>query len=735
MMALDPMRTACKRYGALIAYKYDFHGQAFDGAGYFSGQGQMPTSHAFTLAVQQHDERVAALGFAIWVGSEPTFTDRQALTPAWLYAALGEDKEQRAQTLLCSLSQRMPNGLLLRSLGRRYPGEKAPRWNFGLLRRRDGQPLWRGPPDPMQTAPAEPLAPAALAEFANTLATAFADQAWATKCHETPNGQGELAWTVNTDLGDDTAQLLGFVLHIEAFEREADPVPCAILDLPTITRVDHFLAVLACIERAALGCDLPALVLAGANPPVDATIELTTITPDPAVIEINTAPSTNCAEFFWRSQQVYGAAEAQHLSPYRLYFNGQVADSGGAGQVTFGGPTPQDSPFIQHPQLLPGLVRFLNRHPALSYLFAHDFVGGGGQSVRPDERGADAFDDLVLALALLERESDPSPELLWKSLASFLCDTVGNSHRAEINIEKLWNPYLPGRGQLGLVEFRSLRMQHTPQRATAIACLFRALIAMLAVRPYRLPLIDWGRKLHDRFALPFYLQADLDAVFAELADAELGLAPPLQDVLRQNEFRFFGKVELPFGSLELWRGLEFWPLVGDAASPEQTGNSRQVDASTTRIEVRWRPPIAAGSDMNELGSWMNWQLVVDGVCLPLRQEQDKQGALKLFGIRYASFVPNSGLHPTLAAQTPLTFVLCHADQTTSYTITLHEWQPDGQAYPGLPADLNEARERRAARITVLAEDRQVPLPDHDSTSQTRPTSLGLTGYSLDRRYR
>jgi uncharacterized protein (DUF2126 family) len=196
----------------------------------------------------------------------------------------------------------------------------------------------------------------------------------------------------------------------------------------------------------------------------------------------------------------------------------------------------------------------------------------------------------VLALALLERESVTEPELLWKSLASFLCDAVGNSHRAEINIEKLWNPYLPGRGRLGLVEFRGLRMQHTPQRATAIACLLRAVIAMLATRPYALPLIDWGRELHDRFALPFYLQADLDTVLAELDAAGLGLEAPIQAVLRHDAFRFLGKVDLPFGTLELWRGLEFWPLVGDAASPEQSGSSRFVDASTTRIEIRWRPP-------------------------------------------------------------------------------------------------------------------------------------------------
>lgn len=61
----------------------------------------------FEAAVRQHDAQVAALGLTIWVGSEPTFTDRQALTPAWLRTALGDDKAQRAKALLGSLKQRL----------------------------------------------------------------------------------------------------------------------------------------------------------------------------------------------------------------------------------------------------------------------------------------------------------------------------------------------------------------------------------------------------------------------------------------------------------------------------------------------------------------------------------------------------------------------------------------------------------------------------------------------------
>ena len=36
----------------------------------------MEANHIFEAAVKRHDAQVAALGLPIWVGSEPTFTDR-----------------------------------------------------------------------------------------------------------------------------------------------------------------------------------------------------------------------------------------------------------------------------------------------------------------------------------------------------------------------------------------------------------------------------------------------------------------------------------------------------------------------------------------------------------------------------------------------------------------------------------------------------------------------------------
>jgi hypothetical protein len=89
----------------------------------------------------------------------------------------------------------------------------------------------------------------------------------------------------------------------------------------------------------------------------------------------------------------------------------------------------------------------------------------------------------------------------------------------------------------------------------------------------------------------------------------------------------------------------------------------------------------------------------------------------------------------LGSQAPLTLTLGHADHDVQYDITLHEWRPDGEAYPGLPADLHEASERRSARMTVVARDLPAQAPSDDSGTEASPASPGLTAYSLDRRYR
>ena len=714
----------------------------------------MSPTEEFDAAVRRHDSRIAALGLTVWVGSEPTFTDRSAQTPEWLNAAVGGAKEQRAQALLGELCRRFPGGLLLRSVGRQYPGETHRRWNLGLYCRRDGVAIWHGPVDPILAAPAatpevepwpEPELTAGLEAWAAALCAAFEARGFqvtllsaqsslerrlvvrvdaevelpdaADPCLARPSVHEEASPAGG--LRDELAQagVYLFVLQMaDALGRLAPRI-----ELPQIPEVPLCLTLLEGLEQASLACGLATLRVAGYLPPVDASVELTTVTPDPAVIEINTAPSVDGQDFLRRIREIYAAAADQGLSPYRLYFNGTVADSGGGGQITLGGPSPRDSPFLREPRLLPRLVRFLNRHPALSYLFSHDFVGSSGQSVRADERGTDAFDELALALALLAREEHLTPERLWQSLAPFLCDAAGNSHRAEMNIEKLWNPFLAGRGQLGLVEFRALRMQHTPERATALACLLRSVVAMLARTDDALPLIDWGRELHQRFALPYYLEQDLDAVLQALQSAGLGLDESIRAVLLRESFRRLGQAALPGCTLEVRRGLEFWPLLGDAASPEQGGSFRMVDASTSRVELRLRAEPGGAAD------WRAWQVYAEGIALPMRHETDARGEVQVFGVRYRSFVPSWGLHPALPAQAPVHLLLRHPGHAVDHRVSLHEWRPDGGAYTGLPEGLAEASERRTERVALEVVPR-------DATGAPRAApGHALGAYCLDLR--
>lgn len=678
-------------------------------------------TEAFDAAVRQHDATLRAAGLCIWVGSEPTFTDRWAQTAEWLHAALGGDKRRRARHLLRGLCRPGAPELLLRSEGRRYPGEDDPRWNYGLYQRRDGRPIWHGPPDPLclDTAGDTAAAPIDIGALASTLAAAFDGSGWIPQpADDGSTAQGRTLIVTRSPIDD---RPLRFRLVPDPDEGPA----VARVELPRLASVDEFFRALRCLEQASLDCRLPTLVIAGWTPPVDETTALTTVTPDPAVIEVNSAPSHDATEFLRRSREIYDAAANGALAPYRLYFTGAVADSGGGGQITLGGPSPERSPFWIEPRLLPRLVAYFNRHPSLSYLYAHDHLGGGGQSARADERGADAFDELALELSLLAREQQPSAERVWRGLAPFLADASGNNHRAEINVEKLWHPAPPERSRLGLVEFRALRMQHSAERATALACLLRAIAAMLHEAATETPPHDWGRQLHQRYSLPFYLEQDLVGILRDLTEAGFGLGPAIEAELERDEFLVWGAAELPGCRLEVRRAIEFWPLLGDAASEQQSGTSRLVDASTARIELRLRP--AAESAESPAGSgapdWRGWTIGVGGLTLPLRPELDARGAALVYGLRYRRYVTANALHPSLGAQVPLQLRLAHPALAGRRIVTLHEWRPDGQAYDGLPKDLDDASRRRAARI-VCAEDSSDPRPGSGCDAATAAAALG-----------
>jgi uncharacterized protein (DUF2126 family) len=446
----------------------------------------------------------------------------------------------------------------------------------------------------------------------------------------------------------------------------------------------------------------------------------TTLKPDPAVLEVNQAPAADLHSFLRQNRQLFALAQSVGLSPCRLHYNGFVTDSGGGGQLTLGGPSCDESPFFVAPLLLPRLVRYLLRHPSLSYWFAARYLGGCSQSPRPDEGLPEAFRELGVALEQLERMGTPLPEQLWSTLHHFLADCSGNPHRAELNVEKLFNPYLPGRGCLGLVEFRALRMQTSAERTTAIALLLRSLTRMLS-RSDRVPeLTHWGEALHDRFALPSQLRADLREVFRDLDAAGLGLGAAIEHNLLSCDERCIGSVELSGYRLDVEQALEFWPLVGDVASQE-AGGSRLVDASTERLELRLCAP--SGAPLSSA----DWQLLANGYRVPLAALSGSEGSCLLSGVRYRSFAPLRGLHPSIRPQSRIVLQLGQRGSSSVVRATWHPWRPDGAGYPGLPLDEDDAARRRAERFVVER------LSFEEASAGAPAPASALTPYCLDLR--
>ncbi len=669
----------------------------------------------FDNAVADHDAKLKALGVEIWIGGEPTFTDRSSFDPAWNFAALGADKEERARQMVALRAAHYPGCLVLRTVGRQYPGEDKPRWSYGLYRRRDGQPLWSGPCDPLLRAVSPPVPDAATpARVRDALAALLQRRGCQVHLFAGTDGSARLLYWLDASRAtarddprlqrasihdakipesgavDDLAAS-GIYLLVFALQEQAVRV-----ELPALPDVGSFCVLLGDLAAATSG--LGSLIFTGFPPPVDASMAFATYTPDPAVVENNMAPAPDLATFLSWNRELYEAATAVKLSSARLLFNGVVADSGGGGHLTLGGPSPQQSPFFVFPQLLPQLIRYFNRHPSLSYLFAVDAVGSSSQSPRADEGVRESFEELQTALQLVSHLDQPTPDTLWRALAPFMADRTGNAHRAEINLEKLWNPWLPGRGRLGVVEFRAFRMARTAELGAALGALLRALVAMLARRTSvhvsrDWSLLDWGAELHDRFALPFFLHKDMDDVLASLEAESLGLGAPITRHLLDDGDRTFGTFEVGPCSLTLKRAVEFWPLVGDAASQESRG-ARLMDSSSQRIELLVRPLSGRAGD---LGSW---ELAINGCRFILPHSTDAHGEAQVVGLRYRAFAPQVGLHPTVQAQAPLQLTLHDAMRERAYALQIHEWKPDGAAYEGLPHDEPEAANRRLERIVL-----------------------------------
>lgn len=656
-------------------------------------------------------------GVILTMGGEPTFVPVAPSGAEWHTAALGPTKLTYARKLARELVRTVfPGAAVLETSGKHYPGEPLPRWALLIQRRADGSPLWsditrlRADTAPGTHSPDDaekftvalakslavdsthclPLAePTAPADVTGSVLPLDHDGAqWITDDWAPALGAGPLPLLP----GESPAGLrlplgkLGEKNLRRALTTEIRTGTLTIFLPPLL--LAPYCALLPKIEETLARLKLADVVLAGYAPPADAALPTVGLASDPGVLEINVSPCATWADYDRQLGQLFAAAAACGLCARKLQFNGRETGTGGGAHLVFGGPAGLLSPFFAFPSLLPSVVRYWQHHPALSYAFTGAYMGPSSQAPRIDESTFEALYELEIACAGAESLGSPRNLALFDLLfRDLLMDRSGNTHRAEISVDKLWNPWTPN-GRLGLVEFRAFETHPAPAVQSVTALLARAILARLAAAPFREPFVRWAGELHDRFFLPAFVWEDLAGICDDLKKHGIAFDPAWLRAPWEFRFPILGQFALGDRKagefvIEFRQALEAWPLLGE--SPNAGTVTRTVDSSLDRLEARI-------SDQKFLEGGL---LLVNGVPCKFRATADGGAAC---GIRYRAFYLTPSLQPHVPVHAPL--LLEWIDGATLVVVAAarwHVWNPTNTAYAAAPANDTVAAARRAER--------------------------------------